>query len=255
MTGKGIEKAFQDTTKMIFGKALSGLDNYEEWLTTRVTKGKLRSSSTSKKKVYVPTYGMFRFIPDDRVADLGSFMQLSALNIPIEEADTLASISKKMPTLATFIIEFEEGTNLDVESSSIYKNLVNAYKIVDCFYSKHIAYSFFSDHCEHAFGISKCFNCNFSIDVHDSRDIIRSFEVDFSKNCADVMFCHNCDNVRESMFCFNEKNLRYAIANTVVGREEYTKVKAILVDYMLEQLERTHKLDLDIYNVGCWKKL
>ena len=50
MAGKEIEKAFEDTTKIIFGKALTGLDKYEEWLTTRVTKGKLRGSSTSKKR-------------------------------------------------------------------------------------------------------------------------------------------------------------------------------------------------------------
>ena len=205
MAGKEIEKAFEDTTKIIFGKALTGLDKYEEWLTTRVTKGKLRGSSTSKKKVYVPTYGMFRFIPDDRVADLGSFMQLSGLKIEIGENETLASISKKMPAIGTFITEFEDGTNLNVESSSIYKNLVNAYKIVDCFYSKNLAYTFFSDKCDHIFGVSKSIRCNFCVNVHDSRDVVRSFEVDFSKNCADVMFCHNVDNVHSSLFCFNAK--------------------------------------------------
>lgn len=254
MAGKEIEKAFEDTTKIIFGKALSKLDNYEEWLTTRVTKGRLRGSTTSRKKVYVPTYGMFRFIPDNLVSDLGSFTQLSKLTVNINESDTLATISKKLPKIATFIIEFEDGTNLNVESSSIYKNLVNAYKMVDCFYSKNLAYSFFSDKCENIFGVSKSIRCNFCVNVHDSRDVVRSFEVDFSKSCADVMFCHNCDNVKESLFCFNAKNLRYAIANTVVGRETYTKARAMLIEYILKQLEKTHKLDLDIYNVGCWKE-
>ena len=254
MAGKEIEKAFEDTTKIIFGKALTGLDKYEEWLTTRVTKGRRHSSATSRKKVYVPTYGLFRFIPDDRVADLGSFTQLSALNIPIEETDTLASISKKMPAIATFITEFEDGTNLNVESSSIYKNLVNAYKIVDCFYSKHVAYSFFSDRCDYVFGISKCYDCNFSINVHDSRDVVRSFEVDFSKNCADVMFCHNCEALSNCIFCFNAKSLRYAIGNVEVGREEYMRIKKILIDEIVRKLEKDKELDFDIYNLSAKRK-
>ncbi len=252
MTAKPeIEEAFQTTTKLIFGTPLSGIDDYEKFLTLRVPKGKNRPSCINGKNIYFPEYGSFRFIPEDKIADAESFPELSKRSIEVLETDNLSSISKKFKDNTAFIVEFEDGTNVNVENSTIYSSLANAYKIVDCFHSKNIAYSFFSDNCDHAFGASKDFNCNFSINIHDSRDIVRSFEVDFSKNCSDVMFCHDVDNVHSSLFCFNTKNLRYAIANNVVGRETYEKARKMLCEYILSELKTKHKLDINIYNIGC----
>jgi hypothetical protein len=64
------------------------------------------------------------------------------------------------------------------------------------------------------------------------------------------MFCHNVNNVHSSLFCFNTKNLRYAIANTVVGKEAYDKARKLLCDYLYAKLAKEKKLDIDIYNVG-----
>jgi hypothetical protein len=56
------------------------------------------------------------------------------------------------------------------------------------------------------------------------------------------------------MFCFNTKNLRYAIANQVVGKEIYEKTKKMLCEYILGELKKKQKLGIDIYNVGCSRK-
>lgn len=251
--GKEIEAAFNVTSKLIFGEPLTELDDYEDWFGRRVPKGDMCKSTISGKEIYVPKYAAFRFIPHDRVADAKSFMEVSGRKIIIDEKDGLVEISKKIGRNSIFITEFEEGTNQNVKDSTIYLNVSNAYKMVDCFHSKNIAYSFFSDDCDHAFGVTKSFKCGFCINVHDSRDCVRSFEVDFSKNCADVMFCHNVDNIHSSMFCFNTKNLRYAICNQVVGKEAYEKARKMLCGYMLEKLKKGKKLDLDIYNIGGHK--
>jgi hypothetical protein len=52
------------------------------------------------------------------------------------------------------------------------------------------------------------------------------------------------------MFCFNVKNKRYAIGNVEVGREQYTRVKKLLLDYVGSQLAKTQSLDFDIYSIG-----
>jgi hypothetical protein len=251
MANAEVEKAFETTTKLLFSQPISGIDNYEEFLTKRVPKGNVLPSSTNGKMIYFPGYSAFRLIPNDRIADAKSFSELSKRNIDVSDDENMNSISKKFKDKSAFIVEFEEGTNVNVESSTIYMGLVNAYKTMDCFHSKNIAYSFFSDNCDHAFGVSKSFNCNFSINCHDSRDIVRSFEIDFSKNCSDAMFCHDVDNVHSSMFCFNTKNLRYAIANQVVGKEIYEKTKKMLCGYILKELKAKQKLEMDIYNIGC----
>ncbi len=245
------EKAFQETTSLLFGQPLAGLEKHSEWLSRKVPPGDICNSAIGGKEIYVPRYAAFKEIPRRLSAGKEAYAELSARKIALEDADGVGSISRKLKSIAMFITEFEHGTNLEVQGSTIYLNLMHAYKIVDCFESKHIAYSFFSDNCDHVFGMSKCFNCNFSINCQDSGDLKRCFEADFSKNCSDLLFCHNCENVRDSMFCFNAKSKRYAVANVEVGKEEYLRLKAMLVKHVLGQLEKHKGLKIDIYNVGC----
>jgi hypothetical protein len=56
------------------------------------------------------------------------------------------------------------------------------------------------------------------------------------------------------MFCFNTKNKRYAIGNVEVGREEYMRIKSLVMASILSELEKTHALRHDIFNVGAEKK-
>ncbi|VVB58823.1 Uncharacterised protein [Candidatus Anstonella stagnisolia] len=53
------------------------------------------------------------------------------------------------------------------------------------------------------------------------------------------------------MFCFNAKNLRYAVGNVEVGQEEFMRLKGILLSYVQKELEKKKRLDLNVFNVGC----
>jgi len=55
------------------------------------------------------------------------------------------------------------------------------------------------------------------------------------------------------MFCFNIKNKSYAIGNVEVGKEEYAKVKKMLLAEIGRRLEKDKKLKLDIYTIGAKK--
>jgi hypothetical protein len=72
-----------------------------------------------------------------------------------------------------------------------------------------------------------------------------------SKSSADCYFCHNVENVRDSMFCFNARNLQYAIGNVEVGKEDYARIKKKVLDEVARKLETEKRFDLNIYNVGC----
>jgi hypothetical protein len=247
---KSIDEAFAKTTELLFGRRLYPIDDYGEWLLKRIPRGELHKSSLSDKQVLVPNYSVFKYVPKDKVAGLDSLLEVAKRKIEIDENDNLNKISKKLNDIAIYVTEFAEGKNTDVEDSSIYMNLYNAYKIVDCFNSKYIAYSFWIDYNEYTFGSYRSFNSKFSIHMYNSKNVTMSFEVDACKDCSYLMFSHNCENVHESLFCFNTKNKRYAIANVEVGREKYLEVKKMLVDYVLEKLEKKKYLDLDIYNIG-----
>jgi hypothetical protein len=250
---KEIDKAFADTTKLLFGKELGPLEDYEDWLTHRIPEGRNLKSATSKKMLYVPGYAIFRYIPKGAAADLKAMATLSKKQMALGGDENLRNIAGKLKEIAVYVTEFVEGENLDVTDSTIYMNLCHAYKTVDCFHTKYAAYSFWSDYGDHTFAVSKSFNCKFSVKCYDSGNIIRSLEVDFSKNCSDVMFCHNCDNVRDSLFCFNTKNLKYAVGNVEIGKEAFMEVKKKFVSYALAKLEKEKRLDFDIYDIGCRK--
>ncbi len=248
-----IQKAFDKTCSLLFGKSLGPLADYEEWLSKRIPKGKNCKSAIGNKQIYLADYSIFGKIPDYAVAGADSIPILSKKHLEISETETIASMAKRLKDITPLVVEFAEGQNKDIQESSIYLDLHFAYKSLDCFHSKYLAYSFWTDVCDHLFGAARSFNSSFSINCFKSFQVMRSFEVDSCKNCSDVMFCHNCDNVRDSLFCFNVKNKRYAVGNVEVGKETYLRTKEVLVKYILQELEKKHYLEMDIYNIGCKK--
>src|SRR3989339_238005 len=240
---KPIDHAFAQTTQLLFGKDFSPVEDYGEWLLKRIPHFEVCASSITGKKIIIPDYSVFQFIPKNKAAGLDSLEELSKRQIEIKENDTVSTLSEKLKVISVYIAEFVEGQNQDVTDSAIYNNLSTAYKIVDCFNSKYLAYSFFNDDCEYIFGTSRCFDSQFCIHAYNSRKISMCFEVDACKDCSQLMFSHNCQSVHESIFYFNAKNLRYAVCNHVVGREKYLKVKNMVVDYVLENMKKKKSLD------------
>ncbi|MBI5046332.1 hypothetical protein HZC07_01225 [Candidatus Micrarchaeota archaeon] len=251
---KEVQEAFDKTNEILFGKPIGNIQNYEAWLTNRTLAGKLGKSAITNKPIYLPKYSIFKTVPENCAAEVEALPDLSKKSVPIDENETMENLAKKLPGILPFIVEFEEGENSNIQDSTIYFNLHYAYKAIDCFRSKYVAYSFWLDECDHVFGNFRSFYCSFSINCFKSIKVTRSFEVDSSKNCSDVMFCHNCDNVRDSIFCFNAKNKRYAIANVEVGKDAFMKAKAVLVKYILDELEKKRYLEINVHNIGAKKK-
>ncbi|VVB57904.1 Uncharacterised protein [Candidatus Anstonella stagnisolia] len=248
---KEIETAFSKTTKLLFGRELAGINDYAPWLLRRLPKGTTCKSCASERTLYVPSHSIFARVPRERAAGLDSFAALSAKKIGISENDSLGAISHKLPGISYYITELAEGRNINVEESAVYTDLFSSYRIVDCFYSKYVAYNFLTDYNESTFGCSRNFTSKFSIHCYNSKGVNLAFEADACTNCSGIMFCHNCEHVFDSLFCFNVKNKRYAVLNVEVGREEYLRVKKMLTDYILQNLEKKHSLPFDIFDFVC----
>lgn len=56
------------------------------------------------------------------------------------------------------------------------------------------------------------------------------------------------------MFCFNAKNLTYAIGNVELPKEDYLKIKKRVLDEIITALERDAKCGLDVFNLVEWRK-
>lgn len=246
-----VNKGFAKLTKLLLGKELGPVVDYEEWLNERMDVGRVGKSCLTGKRIYVPNYAIFRSLPEDRVVGLESLKEVAGKKVRMDGDDCLREIANKIREIAYFVVEFIEGENSDVVDSALYQNLTHSYKTIDCWNTKYLAYDFFSDKSAYIFGCYRAFNCQFCIHCYNSKNLVRCFEMESCYNCSDSMFCHNCENVRDSLFCSNVKNMRYAVFNREVGQEEYLGVRGMLVDGIVEKLENERRFSPDIFSVGC----
>ncbi|MEM2137458.1 MAG: hypothetical protein QW568_00020 [Candidatus Anstonellaceae archaeon] len=245
-----VDEAFALTTKLLFGKPLSPLARYSEWMKSRVSGGKSTKSVLGDGTAFIPEYGFFRKIPEHLVVSFENLQTAAERKIESVEGDeTIASIAKKMKSFAFFVPTFAEGRNLNVENTAVYIDCLNIRDSFDPFTSKNCAHDFSIMDSEALFGCHRVIKSSFSIHCYNCVAVQRCLEMDFAKSCTDSLFCHNVENLDNCMFCFNTKSKRYAIGNIEVGKERYLQMKQQIVGEMVRQLETNGKLDFDIYDI------
>ena len=121
--------------------------------------------------------------------------------------------------------------------------------------SRHSAFSSIVTESEHIFGgYVRVLNSQFCINSHNVTRCSGCFECDSCYTCRNCYFCHNCENVEEGLFCFNLKGARYAVLNQQVPKEEFLRIKRMLLDFINSELEKKGRLDVDIFSLGAKKK-
>ncbi|MEW6528327.1 MAG: hypothetical protein AB1391_00410 [Candidatus Micrarchaeota archaeon] len=247
---KRMENAFESTSQIIFRKRLCGLDNYSDWLSLHVSKPLERSSAISKQTVYCPNILFFKFLGNG-IVTLAESIELGKKSILKEDAEnlTLSNATLLLKEISYTTTEAVVGTNLDVEKSDIYGYSYHCYNGTYFVYSKYCAYCFWPRESEYCFGSVYTFNSKFCIKCYYSTNLTRCFEMLNCYNCSDCYFCYNSENLMECMFCFNTKSKRYAIGNIKVGKENYVKIKKIMMDEIVKRLEKDKKIDINIYNI------
>ena len=245
-----LDEAFATTTHLLFGKALSPMEKYGNWLGSRVPGGKRVKSCFGKGEAYLPDYGYFRKIPQNRVASYEDIAEASQPLIKSADGLTLPSIRKAVAAGARFVPTYAEGNSMGVEDSFGYISCLNVRHCFDPFTSKNCAYALSIMDAEGSFGLHRAgIPVKFSIHCYNSYNIQRCFEMDSAIGCSDSMFCHNVESLQSCLFCFNAKGKRYAIGNLEVGKEKYDAFKKKLLARILSELEASGSLSFDIYSV------
>lgn len=252
-----IEKGFRQTTSLLLGRQLEGVDKYAEYLYRHVPRNFNLKSALTGNEVVVGGYRAHllkkwrlgtRMVTEDEMRDIGKFSL---------DAKDVEGISLDLEKLVE-LLHPVSYTNLDKIAGKVANSLHAAVAIdcTDCYegsafiWSKKCSHCFWAESSENLFGCAAAWGCSFCLKNYYSRKMTRSMECDNCHACADAYFLHNCENVRDSMFCFNAKNLTNAIGNAQMKPEEYKKVKAALVAQMADELERTKNLEWDIFNIG-----
>ena len=171
----------------------------------------------------------------------------------VDEAD-LEKIVRALSKIAFYTTQYDVGANQNIIDTPIMHYSSDSCRNSVASYSKKCAY------CSHAFKSEALFGCStmmtessFCVRCHNCVKVGQSLEMDACKSCFRCMFCHNCEGLSDSMFCFNAKNLRYAIGNVEVGREEYMLIRQKVVAGLLARLEKAGDIGIDIYSIGARK--
>jgi hypothetical protein len=253
-----LETQFRGTTRLLLGTELSGIDDYGEWLGRHVPLPYPAKSAVSGKEVWVapPHNYLKRYFGKSRLISMDEFEKVNKspfTSKDLEGAGVKEILAKILKPVAYYCgnFRYQEYEN-DEKSSGTGGNSRNISHCEDVYFgAKNCAYCNFTSYSESMFGCNGSPNSKFCIHVHNSVNVVRSFEVDGCSNSSDLYFCHNCEAMSHAILCFNAKNLRYAVGNVEVGPEQYARVKKLLLDYVVKELKAKKTLSLDIYNIGC----
>lgn len=249
-----VQEAFDETCALVFGKKLGSVRGYRNYLTRNIRGVRSRMSAVSKNIVYVGDYAIYRALADSgRLVKLAEFEEIcQERKWPAEirpESLKMENLGALLDPIAVYTTEEDSFASNTAESSTVHY----AANILGCnraYHAKDCAYSSWPRDADHMFGCESTRNSSFCIGCYYSWKLSRCFECDTSQNCTGSYFLHNCENVHDSLFCFNAKNLRYAVANAEVGREEFLRLKSLLLSEIVRSLEKTGSYARSIYAIG-----
>jgi len=99
-------------------------------------------------------------------------------------------------------------------------------------------------------GSLRLLDSEFCLKCCDIATCKRCFEVDSSSKCSNCYFCHNIEGCEECILCFNVKGMRYAVLNTQLPKEEYLRIKKMLLGYVNAELDKKKKVPRSIFQLG-----
>ncbi len=250
---KPVQDAYAKTSEIILGKSTGDIDRHYKWLAKylpelQTTKSRFSGRITTVPKSYA-NYGKFNkdrvisIFERDNVGDAVRMDEKTAAGI------TLKNASKAIADIAYICPDYRYGNVANLVDSFINYSSMDCYRSFVNIESKKTAVSYVPRSSESIFGVYQARFCSFCIKCYRSARLHRCFEVDMSSDCADCFYCHNCENLQDSMFCFNVKNKKYAIGNVEVGREQYMKMKKMLIDWILKKQETGGGLDASVMNL------
>jgi hypothetical protein len=248
-----IQKAFDETCSIVLGKPVGPIGEKKEWLLQHNIRVRMLKSILGSGEIPAASYENLKALPDSRYINIDEARALAGvlrLTQTETESLTLKNAGKTLSRIAYITPQFHEGTNLNVYACPIILWASDCEGVHGCVYAKKSAYSTWPRDSDHVFGCAFAFGSSFNISCHNSFGIQRCFEVDSARSCTGCYYSHNIENCHDSMFCSNAKNLRYAVCNVQVGKEEFARLKALLLARVSGELEKGGKCGLDIYQIS-----
>lgn len=233
-----LQKAWNSTCKVVFGRELGKLDDYRGWLGGYLPKRSRRKSHLSGRDVSVAmdAYSQgAKFVSEGELAGNNS----SGFALSINQIKDLDSILAGMRENCVYSGNRHLGNSAGVEDSDI---------VIDSQYVANSTNIEESRYVDSSFMVRKGSKCifgsgilgdgEFLIRVVDSYNQKRSFESSIVGFSTDCYFCHNVLSCRDMMFSFGQRSKSYCIANTPVPKEKYLALKAKILAEVADYLQK-----------------
>ena len=117
-------------------------------------------------------------------------------------------------------------------SDGVYNSL-EIYKSVSVFDSKKLVFCYKIVNSSYMLASRDSLGCSFGVRVNDSVYCSSSFEVSWSNKVSRSFFIHDSFDLYECMFCSHLRSKRYFIANMPFEKQEYFKIKRMVVEWIL----------------------
>ena len=248
-----VQKAWDDTCKLVLGREIGDLARYKDWLVRHNISIRAVQSALGSGGIQAGSYENLKALPDNRYVNIDEMRQLaSILKLDGNEAQalTFANAGKTLGRIFYITPQFHDGTIINAYECPIVTWSSDCQAVHGCIFMKRSAYSTWGRDSEYLFGSAFVFDSGFNIKCYNSFKIRNCFEVDSARLSTGCYYCHNVENCHDSILCSNVKNLRYAVCNKVVGREEFARVKALLLAKVVGELKEKGECAMDVYSLG-----
>lgn len=119
------------------------------------------------------------------------------------------------------------------ESDGIY-NSASVYRSLSIFDSKNIVFSYKIFDCNYMFASRDNSSCTLGIRMKEGIFCSSGFEISWSNKVSKSMFIHDCFDLYECLFCSHIRSRKYCIANMQFDKEDYFRLKKLVIDWILK---------------------
>ena len=246
------EKALSTALRIVLQHEHKNVAKLTPWIEKRAVKVRRTKGArgASVLKYETPT---LKGIASGKLASLEMALQSATNCIAIGDGEmpSLVEVAKRAASRALLTLEMQEGNNLAVRQTPVRYDSTNTEGLWFSLHSKHSGLSSIVTDSEYCFGgYIRILECQFCVSCNNITKCSGCFECDSCFSCRNCFFCHNCENVEEGILCFNLKGARYAILNQSVSKEEYMRVRGMLLSHISCELEKEGSLERSIFDLS-----
>ena len=246
----GVQRAFSETTKIVLGAEQRKIEDFAPYLMRHAlpvwkVKGKFGS------KTYRLDMPLVKDLPNCCLCTLQEALNNNRPYIAKSDAELpIRALAKKVSQKAAITLEMLEGSCRDIVDVSQAIDSTDIYCMWDCTTSTRSGCYTAVIQSQYIFGgYLRALDSEFCINLYDSTKVKRCFEVDSCSQSNSCYFCHNVEGCENCIFCCNVKGLHYAVFNKELPKEEYLRIKRMLLDYVNLELSKKKRLERSVFSL------